>query len=533
MRKNGFDYRVLLIFLLMIIFMFGCVLRLYNIGTDGYINTRQYTNTYRIKLSNIRGSIFDKNLNAITNSSYKLIAVVSPTPLGITAISAELFEDERLNSVLETLKSGKPAVVEINREIECDAIKCVRVYSDSVAEFSCPQLIGYTDSENHGASGIEAAFDELLFSEETLDAVFATDSLGRILSGAETEIIGDTSLYKSGVALTIDNNIQKITDIAMSEVECGAAVVMEIGSGKIRAMVSRPTFNIEYVDKYLDAENSPLVNRALSPYNVGSAFKPCVAAALIENGNYNKYRYNCSGSVTIDEHKFNCHNLSGHGIINLKEAITLSCNVFFYNSSIRLGAEKIYNMATKFSFGKSIDLGGISTASGSITERYKLEEKNTALANFSIGQGELLLSPVSILTLYEAIANDGVYYMPTLIEGTVEKGVLKERQISAPTKAISSGTAKILKEYLVNVVESGTGTGAKPEYCTAAGKTATAQTGWKKNGEFIQNSWFCGFFPVDDPKYAVAIIVEDEANNGITGAPIFKKIADGITQSSL
>ena len=533
MKKNGFDYRVLLIFLVLIILMFGCVMRLYNIGTDGYINTRQYTNTYRIKLSSIRGSIFDKNLNAITNSSYKLIAVVSPSPLGITAISAELFEDERLNSVLETLKSGKPAVVEVNREIECDAIKCVRVYSDGITEFSCPQLIGYTDSEKHGASGIEAAFDELLYSEETLDAVFATDSLGHILSGAETEIIGDISLYKSGVALTIDNDIQKITHNAMSEVQCGAAVVMEIGSGKIRAMVSRPTFNIEYIDKYLDAENSPLVNRALLSYNVGSAFKPCVAAALIENGNHNNYWFSCLGSVTIDGHKFNCHKLSGHGIINLKEAITQSCNVFFYNASTHLGAQKIYDTVTKFSFGKSIDLGGISTAAGSITERDELEEKNTALANFSIGQGELLLSPVSILTLYEAIANDGIYYMPTIIEGTVEKGVLKERKTSAPTKAINSDTAKILKEYLVNVVENGTGTAAKPDNCTAAGKTATAQTGWIKNGEFIQNSWFCGFFPADNPKYAVVVLVEDEISNGITGAPIFKKIADGLIQSSL
>ncbi len=533
MRKNGFDLRVLLVFMLIIVLMFSCFLRIYNISTDGYINTRQYTNTYRIKLDNIRGSIFDKNLNAITNSSYKLLAVVPPTPLGITAISAELFEDKRLESVLKTLESGKPVVVEIKKEIECDAIKCVKVYSDGIAEFSCPQLIGYTDSENHGVSGIEAAFDELLYSEETLDAVFATDSFGQILSGAGVEIIGDTSRYKSGIALTIDNNIQKITELAMNEVECGAAVVMEIGSGKIRAMVSRPTFNIENVDKYLNADNSPLINRTLSAYNVGSVFKPCVAAAIIEDGNYYKFSNNCLGFATIDSHKFNCHKITGHGIINLKDAITQSCNVFFYNISQHLGADKIYNMATKFSFGKSIDLGGISTVAGSITERAELQEKSTALANFSIGQGELLLSPISILTLYEAIANDGVYHIPTIIEGKVDKGVLKAYEESTPTKAISKETAESLKEYLVNVVENGTGTAAKPEYCTAAGKTATAQTGWKKNGEFIQNSWFCGFFPAENPKYAVAVLVEDEISNGITGAPIFKKIADGIFQSSL
>ncbi len=532
MRKNGFDLRILIIFFILVVFMFSCVLRLYNIAADSYVNARQYTNTYRIKLGDIRGSIFDKNLNTITNNSHKLFAVVSPTPLGITAISAALFEDERLKGVLDTLKSNKPAVVEIEREIDCSDIKCVKIYSDGIADYASPQLIGYTDNENHGVSGIQAAYDELLYSEETVDAVFWTDSSGRILNGAQVEILGDTSLYKNGLALSIDNNIQKVTDIALSDVECGAAVVMEVGSGKIRALVNRPNFNIEFVDKYLNAQNSPLVNRALSAYNVGSAFKPCVAAALIEEKKYENYTLNCGGSSMIGAHKFNCHLLSGHGNVNLMMALTESCNVFFYNVSQLIGAGKIYDTATKFSFGKSIDIGGLNTAQGSITSRAELMEKSTALANFSIGQGELLLSPVSILTLYEAIANDGVYYMPTIIEGTVEKGVLKKSAQTVPTKAMSSETANKLKQYLINVVENGTGRAAKPDYCTAAGKTATAETGWKKNGELIQNSWFCGFFPTEDPEYAVAVVIEDEKTNGISGAPIFKRIADGISQIS-
>lgn len=532
MRKNGFDFRILIVFFILVVFMFSCVLRLYNIAADSYVNARQYTNTYRIKLGNIRGSIFDKNLNAITNSSYKLLAVVSPTPLGITAISAALFEDERLEGVLNTLKSNKPAVVEIEEEIECNDIECVKIYSDGLSEYASPQLIGYTDSENHGVSGIEAAYDELLYSEETVDAVFWTDSLGKILTGASVEILGDTALYKNGVALSIDNNIQKVTDIALSDVECGAAVVMEVGSGKIRAMVNRPNFNIEFVDKYLNAQNSPLVNRALSSYNVGSAFKPCVAAAIIEENKYNNFSLECTGSAIIDSHRFNCHLRSGHGRVDLMLALTESCNVFFYNISQLVGAEKIYDMATKFSFGKNIDIGGLNTASGSMTSRTELKEKSTALANFSIGQGELLLSPVSILTLYEAIANEGVYHMPTVIEGTVEKGVLKKSAETVPTKAMSPETANKLKEYLINVVENGTGKAAKPDYCTAAGKTATAETGWIKNGELIQNSWFCGFFPAENPKYAVAVVIEDEKANGISGAPIFKKIADGISQIS-
>ena len=93
---------------------------------------------------------------------------------------------------------------------------------------------------------------------------------------------------------------------------------------------------------------------------------------------------------------------------------------------------------------------------------------------------------------------------------------------------MSEQTADKLKQYLCNVLNEGTGTAAKPQYVLAAGKTATAETGWRKNGRLIQNSWFCGFFPAETPKYVVAVLIEDEALNGSSGAPYFKKIADKI-----
>lgn len=529
LHNNKFDIRILFIFIMVTLLMFVSVLRLYKISTDSKIAAKQYTNHYRIKLSNIRGSIFDKDLNAITNNAYKYIAVVSPTSLGIAAISEYLFEDERLTGVINTLKSGRPAVLEVDRVIDSPAIECVKVFENDVKNYYPSQLIGYVNSENKGVSGIQSAYDELLFSNETIDAAFAVDTLGNVLDGVKTEIIGDMSLYKSGVALTIDSALQKATYKAMQSVVSGAAVVSEIGTGKIRAMVSIPNFDIKNVGDYLDKENSPLINRALSAYNVGSAFKPCVAAALLEKGADN-YVINCLGSTYVDSHKFNCHNKSGHGWVNLKDAITKSCNVFFYNISGMLGGDEIYNYASIFGFGKEIDLGGIKTAKGNITSRDTLKNSNTALANLSIGQGELLLSPVSMLPLYEAIANDGVYYMPTIIEGVVNRGVLNNNKRSSPTYALSKNTAQTLKNYLINVVQNGTGSEAQTNSCTVAGKTATAETGWRKNGQLIQNSWFCGFFPADNPKYVAVVLIEDQETNGTAAAPIFKKIVEEIMQ---
>ncbi len=531
LRNNKFDLRILLVFIMITVLMFISVLRIYKISTDSEIAAKQYTNYYRIKLSNIRGSIFDKDLNAITNNSYKYMAVVSPTPLGMAAISEYLFEDERLTGILDTLKNGKPAVLEVDDIIDSPAIECVKIFENDIKNYYPAQLIGYTNSENHGVAGVQSAYDELLFSNETVDAVFAVDTLGNVLDGVQSEIIGDVSLYKSGVALTIDSAVQKATYKAMQSVISGAAVVSEIGTGKIRAMVSVPDFDIKNVGEYLEKENSPLINRALSAYNVGSAFKPCVAAALLEKGADN-YVINCLGSTYVDEHKFNCHNKSGHGWVNLKDAITKSCNVFFYNISGMLGADEIYNYASIFGFGKEIDLGGISTQKGKVTDRDTLKSSNTALANLSIGQGELLLSPVSMLTLYEAIANGGVYHMPTVVEGTVNKGVLTQNKSASPTYALSKNTAETLKNYLINVVENGTGNEAKTESCTVAGKTATAETGWRKNGQIIQNSWFCGFFPADNPKYVAVVLIEDQEANGTAAAPIFKKIVEEIMQLS-
>ena len=528
MKNANTGLRITLVYACTVILMFAGVMRIYSVANDEKIQTAAKNNNYRITLTDLRGTVFDRNLLPVTNKQQKILAVVMPTPRAITAIRQELY-GERLESALSLLKSGKPAVVQVEREIDCDGITCVKVPVHLSQDTLCPQLIGYTDEENHGVCGIEYSFDDALYTDEKLQVLLADDGNGDLLYGAEAEIIGDTSVTDSGIALTLDTNIQAVTADAMKDIISGAAVVSEVGTGKIRAMVSMPQFDITRVSEYLNSENSPLVNRALCAYNVGSAFKPCVAAAVLEDGRFSSFTTDCTGSTDIDGHVFKCHKLSGHGTVDLKSALTYSCNVFFYEISCKVGGRAIYDMASKLSFGNKIDLGGIFTDSGSITSAQKLESNSHATANLAIGQGELLLSPVSILTLYEAIANGGVYHMPSIIEGSVKRGLLSKNAAPVPTRAMSRETADTIKNYLCSVVESGTGAAAGPEKTTAAGKTATAETGWQKDGVLIQNSWFCGFFPVENPKYAVAVLIEDTQKNGTAGAPVFKKIADGIT----
>lgn len=518
--------RITAVFLCFTIISLICFWRIYIIGKDEKA-VQSMTNGYTLTVSALRGTIFDCNMQPITNSETKILAAVTPTPRAVTAISAYL-SGEKLEATLNTLKTGKPALVEVEQKIDCEGIITLKVPQYVSTNTICEHLIGYLDDQNHGASGIEKSYDQNLYSEEKIEIIYPSDALGNFLLGDSAEIIYNENVTASGVALTIDTDLQKLTEVAMDGVLSGAAVVMEIGTGKIKAMVSKPSFDLNDVAASLDGENSPLINRTLSAYNVGSAFKPCVAAALLESGSNIDYFCVCSGKTTVADHTFKCHKLSGHGVVDLSDAISQSCNVFFYKISSLLGAKSIYNMARKLNFGTATNIGKISTASGSLDTLSNLQNSPTALANLSIGQGKLLLSPVSILTLYEAIANGGVYSMPKVVEGVVKNGIIKKEKSSPQTRAMSQETANKIKEYLCDVLRDGTGTLAKPQYVTAAGKTATAETGWRKNGRLIQNSWFCGFFPIETPKYVVAVLIEDEALNGSSGAPYFKKIADKI-----
>ena len=185
-------------------------------------------------------------------------------------------------------------------------------------------------------------------------------------------------------------------------------------------------------------------------------------------------------------------------------------------------------MASSLNFGGSLYLAdGYKTASGILPDKKELLNE-AALANLSIGQGRLLLSPTSILTLYCAIAGNGSYCAPNLVLQISNEGTVQNSIAQNPTRVMSEWTSTLLREYLAGVIINGTGIPAKPVLCTAGGKTATAQTGkYDENGKEITNGWFCGFFPAENPKYVVSIMSENATGSDI--APVFAAIADSVT----
>lgn len=488
----------------------------------------QSENITVVTVASQRGKIYDCNKKPLTGNSYKQYAVITPSPENVMLCSTVFYGVER-EEILAELKDGKPAVVVVKNPIYSSGIINIRVPERINDGTFCSHLLGYTDNQGHGVSGIEKAYDDILYTDEKITVKYACSATGEILGGIEPIVEINSELMNSGIMLTIDGEIQKIAEKAYDNLEKGAVVISEIGNGKIRAMISRPNYDTNSPGNYLESEDSPFLNRAINSFNVGSVFKPCVGAAILENGRGRLLEFECSGGYTIEDRFLKCHLLSGHGMVGMGEAIINSCNSYFYKVSQIVGGENIINTASIFGFGYNKRLcDGITTA-GEKIPNIKTTESLLNLANLSIGQGELMASPITMLGLYEAIANGGIYYKPTVYEGEIKNGeAVNINDENRKVRAISQQTAEKLKEYLCKVVTDGTGKNAYSEKVSIAGKTATAQTGWKQNEKMVQHSWFCGFFPADNPKYVMAVFVEDSEGKENLAAEIFKEIAEEV-----
>ena len=523
-----FERRSLISFIITLFLMFVCILRIAVISNTDYTQIINSQNRMKIKITDLRGSIFDCNLVPLTNQKEKIIAAVYPTPRAITAISTVLKGDEKID-VLNKLKSGKPTICEVPTVIYNEGIDCEEIIFNDTQENKANHIIGYTDADNRGVSGLQKAYDDILYSEEAVYAYFETDGKGNVLQGTEPEIKYNSSVAASGVVSTIDINIQNIIENEAENLKKGAIIVAESKTNKIKGILSRPDYENSKIEEALKSDDSPLLNKAILNYNVGSVFKPCVAIAGIE-GHKEDFWYNCTGKVKIIDRFYKCHELEGHGIMNLETAIAKSCNTYFYNYSLKIGGEKIYNTSKNLQFGNSLKIcNGIETAKGRIPSKESLENPAN-LANFSIGQGELLASPVSLLTLYSAIATDGKYNIPSVVEGILQNGKIEEYNIGNQIKVMSSKTAEKLRKCLEKVFLNGTAKEIKPTYTTVAGKTATAQTGKWRNGIEICEGWFCGFFPAEKPVYTVIVFCEDTSIQDKSSAEIFVRIADKVSE---
>lgn len=510
----------------------GCIcLRLYVVCSNGSELIPSASHFTEYKLYDARGSILDCNGKRLTETEYDNVIIAKPTEQA-SSVLRELTDSKTYSDLSRRIESGYPVMLNIGSRslTSTQDYKCFRAYKRYSDTSTAQHLLGYLGSDSHGISGIEKAYDELLFTGKSVYAKVSSDAMGRAIVGEEIGLDTENNTTAS-VRLTIDSSIQAVVEQALDEggITQGCAVVMDIKSGAIRAMVSRPDFSAERISDYLSSEGSPLLNRCLQCYAVGSVFKVAVAAAAIE-ADLGDFEYECSGSCDVEGVVFGCSGNTSHGRVNLQKALEVSCNTYFIRLGQRLGAKALLEAAGILGFGQEIRLcDGITAESGVIPTA--TEPKNpAALANFSFGQGSFTASVLQISQMMSAIGGLGKYYEPYLVEETVDsKGVSSKHTQKYPIAAFSERTASTLTKLLTCVITNGNASAAQPDDFNAAGKTATAQTGiFSSDGNELCNTWFAGFFPAENPQYTVVIMKQGGISGAHDCAPIFKSIADKI-----
>lgn len=512
-----------------IIFSFMALLsRIVYIQHSDFSSVMESQSKRTVIIGEKRGMIYDRNYSTLVESEKHLVAAVTPC-IG----SYEYLKDEIDNSWLkDKINSGYPFVCRVNKEINNEFIRTFSVSKRYSAESLAVHLVGYCDSTGQeGITGIEKSYNAYLKENSgNLKVSFDVDAVGRVLAGMDKTVSDNGYSSKAGVVLSIDSEIQKIAENALknSSIESGCAIVMHANTGEILAMASYPDYDPNNVAESLTKDNSPLVNKALNSYSVGSVFKSLVAAAALENG-YNRHeKYVCTGEITVGDRTFSCYNHTSHGEVDMNSALEQSCNTYFINLISKIDTELLLQLCKQCGFGVKDELApSIISNSGTLPSVQELKIKGN-LCNFAFGQGSLTATPLQIAKLYHVLAT-GNYIQPSLVIGfTNYMGLMTKEPSQTQIKLLSDETVLSIREMLSNVTEKGNAKKAKSSLVSLSGKTGTAQSGIFIDGKEVLRTWFAGFFPSENPHYIVVVMDENGSSGNTDCAPIFKEICENI-----
>lgn len=354
-------------------------------------------------------------------------------------------------------------------------------------------IIGYY-SRTYGKSQLEMSHDKDLLGQGDISISFGTLRSGYDLN------------------LTIDNELQEYAYKQLGG-KNGAVVAIEPSSGRILAMVSLPDFDPDAASlekswgSIVEKEDSPLLARATQGlYPPGSTYKIATASAAYESGRTNE-TFNDTGKFEEGGLKVDNYGGKAYGEIDLKRGFELSSNFVFCTLGYEMGTEKVTEKAEAFGINKTFDFD-LPLSKSQI--QYK-KMNNTDAALISIGQGQLLMTPLQVAMMGSAIANGGKIMRPYLVESiTSASGLtLGTTKPSVLYNAVSPDCAEYIDSLMRGVVTNGTGSGSKISGVTVAGKTGTAE-----NESGKDHAWYVGYAPAENPKIAVAVLLEYDGNTG-------------------
>ncbi len=532
--------RVLTLRTFIVFFAMVIITRLYFIcivSHDELYTKAKNQNTVNISVSAGRNDFLDRHNRHITGVEKKgYIAIFSSKDEELDKKNCDILECytyETSEKIYKRLKENGKTFVETNvdlEDVDVDKFRYLKKFnlpSRYLNDYPAASLVGYV-SDNKGVYGLERVYDEYLLS---------TSKGATVNIDAFRNMIGDMAYAgNSGsekVKLTLDLTYQRIVEdcLKASDNKC-SAVLLDVESFDLLAMASYPTFKQDRIGAYLDNQSGVLQNNSMLAYDMGSIFKIVVVAAASENNLLDTEKlYNCLGKMYVAGKEFECHNAYGHGWQNIYDAFKNSCNCAFIELGTEVGYKNILDMAKKFGLGnKNLYPLELEQQKGMLPDEnnYYLAD----LSNLSIGQGKLSGTVLDGAILSAVIAGNGFVKNVNCAECITDSygQTIKNLKSEKSEKILTDYTADIIKSMMCITNKSGTGTNAQIEDGGSGGKTGSAQTGWYVDGENYQHGWFTGFFPEENPKFALCVFVENGKSGSESAAPIFKKIGDRIME---
>jgi len=415
-------------------------------------------------------------------------------------------------------------------------------------ELTTLQGSGYRHGSLIGKGGLEKQYERFLRGEDGVQYV-EVSAVGREIGPLPNRPALEAK-PGNDLLLTIDLSLQRVAEEALSDSVAGAIVALDPASGEILAMVSRPAFDPNLFSSVIpestwralhEDPGHPLLNRAIqSAYPPGSILKVLTAAAGLEAGVITPYtRFSpCTGALKYGNRWFGCWQSWGHGSLALVEALAQSCDVYFYQLGLKLGLDRWSDFMKGCDLGEALgvdlagEVDGLVPDRNFFTERYGRRNWGSGvILNLVIGQGENLMTPLQAASMMAAIGNGGIIYRPHLvgeIRSLTGKSLPQKPEVIGQLP-ITAGNLTTLKRGLRAVVQhsSGTGRQAAVSGFEVAGKTGTAQN---PHGE--DHSWFAAFAPLEQPRIAIAVLVEHGGHGGSVAAPIAGRIMEAYLRGS-
>ncbi|CAN5805222.1 penicillin-binding protein 2 [soil metagenome] len=431
-----------------------------------------------------------------------------------------------------------------------------------------PHIIGYTGKtrplplapiqdgdplfeEVEGREGLEKSFDsDLQGKPGVINVLFNPDGTKM------DEQILRRPIPGNNVVTTLDYNFQKYAENALAKNSISSAmVIMEVKTGDILAMASYPFYDLNLFVPGVSTANFKMLNedkrlplfaRAFrGEYPPASTFKVIVSLAAMESGKINsKTSFNCSSSLEIGDRVFHNWNKEGEGEMNVIGAIKRSCNTWFYQAGMTLGANPITDMAQRLGVGEATGIPlaaegrGFVPTNAWMMQKFGHKMQGGDIANLSIGQGRTLVTPLQTVQAMAAIA-DGVNMPQARLVKQIQDSNDRVLQAFEPVARkrvdLQPEARETVVKGMVAVVngDGGTGRAASLKECQVAGKTGTAQ--WKPTEE-RNLAWFTGFLPANDPVYAYALVYEGQPNETVSGgkvaAPIVHEVFENVFKNA-